>query len=313
VLAFTRLTFAASRASLASSSRGYATQAPGKVTAALVGKLRKLSPAGVLECKAALESANGDIDKALQILIAKGNTSKAKEGRIAAEGRLSVATSRGRGIAIELNSETDFVARSEGFQLLAERISRSLLSSTDLPSPAGGSIELPVDRLLESVLTDDGTTIKSAISSLTYSTGEKIQLQKAYSVQVPGGVVGGYTHHGKLAALVELQVEPNLDPAADIPPELAKTAFNIAVNVVGFPPQFLSKEQVPEEWAREKKSAQPDLNMDKLMEEVVLMEQPLTGSKTSVRQALQLLQQTLSRRLRIAAYHRLELSPLSPK
>ncbi|CDZ38705.1 translation elongation factor Ts [Neorhizobium galegae] len=172
-----------------------------EITAALVKELREKSGAGMMDCKKALTETNGDIEAAIDWLRAKG-ISKAdkKSGRTAAEGLIGIASAGHRAVVIELNSETDFVARNDAFQDLVRGIAGVALT-TD------GSVEAISAANYPASGKPVADTIKDAIATI----GENMTLRRSALLQVEHGVVATYVHNaagdgiGKLGVLVALK------------------------------------------------------------------------------------------------------------
>ncbi|CDN47751.1 translation elongation factor Ts [Neorhizobium galegae] len=172
-----------------------------EITAALVKELREKSGAGMMDCKKALTETNGDIEAAIDWLRAKG-ISKAdkKSGRTAAEGLIGIASAGHKAVVIELNSETDFVARNDAFQDLVRGIA-SVALTTD------GSVEAISTATYPASGKPVADTIKDAIATI----GENMTLRRAALLQVEHGVVATYVHNaagdgiGKLGVLVALK------------------------------------------------------------------------------------------------------------
>jgi elongation factor Ts len=172
-----------------------------EITAALVKELREKSGAGMMDCKKALTETNGDIEAAIDWLRAKG-ISKAdkKSGRTAAEGLIGIASAGHRAVVIELNSETDFVARNDAFQDLVRGIA-SVALTTD------GTVEAISAATYPASGKPVADTIKDAIATI----GENMTLRRSALLQVEHGVVATYVHNaagdgiGKLGVLVALK------------------------------------------------------------------------------------------------------------
>ena len=172
-----------------------------EITAALVKELREKSGAGMMDCKKALSENNGDIEAAIDWLRAKG-IAKAdkKSGRTAAEGLIGIAGAGHKAVVIELNSETDFVARNDAFQDLVRGIA-SVALSTD------GSVEAISAATYPATGKPVADTIKDAIATI----GENMTLRRAAKLEVEHGVVATYIHNaagegiGKLGVLVALK------------------------------------------------------------------------------------------------------------
>ncbi|MDI7864009.1 translation elongation factor Ts [Rhizobiaceae bacterium n13] len=174
-----------------------------EITAALVKELREKSGAGMMDCKKALTENNGDIEAAIDWLRAKG-ISKAdkKSGRTAAEGLIGIAGAGHKAVVVELNSETDFVARNDAFQDLVRGIANVALT-TD------GTVEAVSAATYPASGKPVADTIKDAIATI----GENMTLRRAAKLEVEHGVVATYIHNaagdgiGKLGVLVALKSE----------------------------------------------------------------------------------------------------------
>jgi len=172
-----------------------------EITAALVKELREKSGAGMMDCKKALAENNGDIEAAIDWLRAKG-ISKAdkKSGRTAAEGLVGIASAGHKAVVVELNSETDFVARNDAFQDLVRGIA-SVALSTD------GT----VDAIAAATYPASGKPVADTIKDAIATIGENMTLRRAAKLEVEHGVVATYVHNaagdgiGKLGVLVALK------------------------------------------------------------------------------------------------------------
>lgn len=167
------------------------------VTAALVKELRERTGLGMMECKKALVETDGDIEAAIDNLRKSGQAKAAKKaGRTAAEG-IVIAKISGdgkTGILLEVNSETDFVARDDNFLGFANQVADQVLASK----------ETDIAKLLESDYTAGGDSIETARSALVQKIGENIQVRRAYVLENAEGMVSSYVHGGKIGVLVSL-------------------------------------------------------------------------------------------------------------
>jgi elongation factor Ts len=205
-----------------------------EITAALVKTLRDKSGVGMMDCKRALQETHGDMEAAVDWLRTRGLAKAAKKAdRVATEGAVALATrDEGAGMTgalIELNAETDFVARNEGFQALARKIATVAL---DVP----GDVEA-----LRATALDDGQSVGEAISHLIATIGENMVLRRAARFSVENGAVGAYVH-GALAGAPDLgrigvlvAVEGDGDKTA-----LKDLGRNIALHVAAASPLSLS-------------------------------------------------------------------------
>ena len=170
-----------------------------QITASLVKELREKTGAGMMDCKKALGQTDGDLQKAIDFLREKGLAQAAKKAdRVAAEGLVAVASGGNKAVAIELNSETDFVARNDQFQELAAGIAKAALTT---------------DGEVESVRNADfgGKTVAESVTDAVAKIGENINLRRSAALEVQEGVVASYVHNkvvegaGKIGVLVALK------------------------------------------------------------------------------------------------------------
>ena len=198
------------------------------ITASEVKALRDRTGAGMMECKKALTETNGDLDEAIALLRKKGAASaEKKSGRIAAEGvvELGVNPDRSLAVLVELNCETDFVAKDDSFKSFAREIAGAVMNSR----PA--SVEDAADLELNGV-----QSIEAARQELIAKIGENISVRRVGVVSAADGVVGGYVHgNNRIAVLVEL---------AGGDDELAK---DVAMHVAAVNPAVVSPADMPEE------------------------------------------------------------------
>ncbi|MHA5052826.1 translation elongation factor Ts [Streptomyces sp. SD15] len=200
-------------------------------TAADVKKLRELTGAGMMDCKKALDEADGHVDKAVEALRIKGQKGVAKrEGRSAENGAVVsiIADDNTSGVLVELKCETDFVAKGEKFQAVANQIAEHVVKT----SPAD------LDALLGSEI-EAGKTVQAFVDEANANLGEKIVLDRF--AQFAGVYVSSYMH----------RTMPDLPPQIGVLVELDKAdadlAKGIAQHIAAFSPKYLSKEDVPAE------------------------------------------------------------------
>ena len=218
------------------------------ITAADVMKLRKMTSAGMMDCKKALEEAEGDFDKAIGIIREKGKLVAAKRAdRETSEGAVKARIAGGKGILVALGCETDFVSRNSDFQNLAEAIADVAIANC------------PADiEALKACKMADGYTVEEAVAAQTGKTGEKHTL--AFYTLVEAPFVAEYIHkiNGKLGALVGFNKE--------IPADLAK---GIVVQVESMNPVSISKEDCPKEAIENELSAAIQKTKDELIQKAV--------------------------------------------
>ncbi|HRJ27668.1 MAG TPA: translation elongation factor Ts [Fimbriimonadaceae bacterium] len=201
------------------------------VNAADVKRLREITDAPMMECKAALEEANGDMDRAQEILREKGKAAAAKRAdRATAAGNVFIALSEDRkkvaGIVVE--SETDFVALNETFRSIVQQIGEAVLAH----APAGATTESVLG------LSAGGQTIGEILEGAVGTIRENIKLTDAVVLTSTAGVFSSYVHHDRKAgAIVEIET-----PSAEV-----AAGKNVAMQIVAFPPTYLAKTEVPQD------------------------------------------------------------------
>jgi len=250
-----------------------------EITAALVKELRTKTGAGMMDCKKALAETGGDIEAATDWLRKKGLSQAAKKaGRVAAEGLIGVAVEGTRGALVEVNAETDFVARNDQFQAFVRKVAELALEQGD-----------DVEALKAAAYPDSGRTVGEEVTNLIATIGENMDVRRAVRLEVSAGHVGSYVHNatdeglGKIGVLVALESEA----AADVLEPLAK---HIAMHVAATSPQSLTVDDLdPEAIERERNvlmdqaraSGKPENIIEKMIEgrmrkfyeEVVLLKQ----------------------------------------
>jgi elongation factor Ts len=196
------------------------------VTAQMVKELRERTGAGMMDCKAALQETGGDMEPAVDLLRKRGLAKAAKKaGRVAAEGLIGVAIEGSKGVLVEVNSETDFVARNDLFQGLVKMIANVVLA-------VGTDVEKIKAAKVGSI------TIADAIADTIAKIGENMSLRRASSLSVGTGVIGTYTHNsfdeelGKIGVLVALESPGKLD-------ELKRFGRMVAMHIAASNPQAI--------------------------------------------------------------------------
>ena len=200
-----------------------------EITAALVKQLRETTGAGMMDCKNALTEAGGDIEAAIDVLKTKGLAKAAKKAsRVAAEGVVAVATSADgkTAAAIELNAETDFVARNDGFQALARAIAQAALT-----------VDGDVEALKNAII--DGVTVDAAIAKLVGTVGENMVLRRAARFSVEEGRVANYVHGAVAPDLGRIVVLVAVEGTGD-GGQLKDMGRKIGMHAAAMSPQSLS-------------------------------------------------------------------------
>ncbi|SKA87078.1 elongation factor Ts [Caloramator quimbayensis] len=204
------------------------------ITAKMVSELRERTGAGMMDCKKALTQADGDIEKAIEILREKGLASAAKKaGRIAAEGLIQTYISEDgkNGAVIEVNCETDFVAKNEDFVNLSKNLAKQ----------AALSKASNVDELLEeNYIADSSIPVKDAITALIAKLGENMKLRRFEKFNTENGALVDYIHGGgRIGIMVQLE-GANKEGLLEVGKELA-------LQIAAANPLFINKEDVPED------------------------------------------------------------------
>jgi len=196
------------------------------ITASMVKELRDKTGAGMMDCKAALGESGGDLEAAVDWLRKKGLAKAAKKaGRVAAEGLIGVALTPSKGIVVEVNSETDFVARNDLFQGLVKMIA-------DVALDAGAN----VDKILAARVGD--RTVADAITETIAKVGENMALRRAAALSVGKGIIASYVHNsvadglGRIGVIVALESTGNAD-------EIKAFGRMVAMHVASANPQAI--------------------------------------------------------------------------
>lgn len=282
------------------------------ISASQVKELRELTGAGMMDCKAALAETNGDIEAAVDWLRAKGIAKADKKaGRTAAEGLVGVASKGNKAVVVEVNSETDFVARNDAFQDLVRKVAEAALTTN-------GSSEAVANAKI------DGKTVIEAAKDAVATIGENITFRRSAGLEVSQGVVSTYIHNGVSDGLGKLGVLVAIETAGDAE---AAQAFGrqVAMHVAAINPLALTAEDVdPAAAEREKaifieqarESGKPDNIIEKMIEgrmrkfyeEVVLLSQSFViNPDLTVAAALKEAEKTIGAPAKITGFARVAL------
>ncbi len=284
------------------------------ITAAMVKTLREKTGAGMMDCKKALTETDGDMEAAVDWLRKKGLSAAAKKsGRTAAEGLVAAVVDGNRGALVEVNAETDFVARNETFQDFVRQVARLALE-------AKGDLE----ALKGADFPGTGRNVADELTHLIATIGENMVLRRTGYLEVAEGIVGAYVHSavteglGKIAVLVALE-----SPAAA--DQLAALAKHLAMHIAAMAPQAVDAEGLdPAVIARERAvlveqaraSGKPEHIIEKMVEgrmrkfyqEVVLLEQvSVVDGEKRVREVLKAAEKDLGQPIRVAGFLRFQL------
>jgi elongation factor Ts len=285
-----------------------------EITATLVKDLREKTGAGMMDCKKALAETKGEFEAAVDWLRKKGLSAAAKKSsRVAAEGLVGVATDGKAGAAVEINSETDFVARNEHFQGFVEAVAKIALAKQG-----------DAEKIKSEAVPGSGKPVTDHLTTLVATIGENLQFRRAAYVAVSDGVVSSYIHTaakpgmGRIGVLVALESTGNKD-------QLAALGKQIAMHVAAASPQFLDTASVdPAALEREKAiyrdqaaaaGKTPDIvekmvlgRVRKYYEEVVLLEQNyIMDDKVKIGQVVAKLAKDLGAPVTLKGYIRFAL------
>ena len=234
------------------------------VTAGMVKELREMTGAGMMDCKKALAATDGDMEKAVEFLREKGLAGAAKKaGRIAAEGIVAtaLAADEKKAVVVEVNAETDFVAKNEKFQSYVADVAAQALNTT------AADLE---DFMAEKWAKDETLTVKEALASQIAIIGENMNIRRFAQVEEANGFVASYIHAGgKIGVLVDVET----DVINDAVKEMAR---NVAMQAAALKPMFTSRDEVSAEHIAKEteiltaaaKNEKPDAN-DKIIEGMV--------------------------------------------
>ena len=205
-----------------------------EITASMVKELRERTGAGMMECKKALTENNGDVQAAADWL-RKTGLAKAdkKANRVAAEGRIAMAQAAGKAVLVEINSETDFVAKDANFVAFTEEVAKTALDSGAQDAEA-----------LKAAKMASGTSVDEGRQALVAKVGENVQVRRMARMDSTGNTIGAYVHGGRIGVLVEVKGGNE---------ELAR---GLAMHVAAMNPPYISPAHVPADFvAREKEIA----------------------------------------------------------
>lgn len=250
-----------------------------EITASMVKELREKTGAGMMDCKSALNETGGDMEAAVDWLRTKGLAKAAKKaGRVAAEGLIGVVASGTAGAVVEVNSETDFVARNEQFQKMVSDIASVALET-------GGDF----DKLVATAYPGASKSVKDYVTEMVGSIGENMNVRRAGHISVSDGVVSAYVHSQVVPGLGKIGVLVGLESTGD-KGKLAELGRQIAMHIAATNPLATCTEDLDQAVverernvliAEAKESGRPDNIIEKMVEgrirkfyeEVVLLSQ----------------------------------------
>ncbi len=291
-----------------------------QISAALVKELRDKTGAGMMDCKKALTETGGDVEEAVDWLRKKGVASAAKKaGRVAAEGLVGTFVEGNRGALVEINCETDFVARNEEFQGF-------VASCAKLALDAGGDVE----ALAGMTYPDLSGSVAEKLTNMIATIGENMNLRRTAVVSVDQGAVSAYVHNNVAPGLGKIGVLVGLESGAD-PGRLQSVGRNLAMHIAFAAPQAVDVSSVsPATLERERNvlveqaraSGRPEEIIEKMVEgrlrkfyeEIVLLEQPYSGppstdieAEAKLSKALDKLGKDLGSEVKISGFSRFHL------
>jgi elongation factor Ts len=194
-----------------------------QISAALVKELRERTGSGMMECKRALQEMNGDLEAAIEHLRKTGQAKADKKaGRVAAEGQIVIHADGQTAVMLEINCETDFVAKDDNFAGFADAVAEQILQHN--PADVAALQGLPLS---------DGRTVDEARRDLIAKIGENVQLRRFSIVGTPDGIMNSYSHGGRIGVVVELSGGN------------AELAKDIAMHIAASRPLCISADQVP--------------------------------------------------------------------
>ena len=212
------------------------------VTAAMVKELREMTGAGMMDCKKALAATDGDMDKAVEFLREKGLAGAAKKaGRIAAEGIVDTAITEDgkKAVVVEVNAETDFVAKNAKFQAYVADVTAQALTTT-----AKDMDEFYAEKWAK----DETLTVKEALSSQISIIGENMNIRRFAQVEEQNGFVASYIHAGgKIGVLVDVESDVVND-------DIKEMAKNVAMQAAALKPMYTSRDEVSADFIEHEKA-----------------------------------------------------------
>ena len=211
------------------------------ITAGMVKELRETTGAGMMDCKKALTATEGDMDKAVEFLREKGlATAQKKAGRIAAEGLCKVLVSDDdkKAVVVEVNAETDFVAKNEKFQNYVTEVAQQAMATTSADLDA---------FMAEKWIPDQSKTVAEALAGQIAVIGENMNIRRFEKVEEPDGFVASYTHAGgKIGVLVDVVTNVVND-------DIKEMAKNIGMQIAAMKPQYTNRSEVSEDYINHEK------------------------------------------------------------
>ena len=211
------------------------------ITASMVKELRELTGAGMMDCKKALNETDGDMDKAVEFLREKGlATAQKKAGRVAAEGicKTLVSDDKKKAVIVEVNAETDFVAKNDTFQGYVAQVAEQAMETSAADVEA---------FLAETWKFDTTKTVQEALAGQIAIIGENMNIRRFEQVCEDNGFIGSYTHMGgKIGVLIDVQTDV-------VNEAIEEMARNVAMQVAAIKPMYTSRDEVSQEYIEHEK------------------------------------------------------------
>ena len=211
------------------------------ITAAMVKELREMTGAGMMDCKKALTETDGDMEKAVDYLREKGLAGiEKKAGRIAAEGivRTAVSADAKNAVVVEVNAETDFVAKNEKFQTYVQEVADQLLNS---------DVKDVESFFEEKWALDPSMTVREKLASMISIIGENMNIRRFERLSVDNGLIASYIHGGgKIGVLVKVESDVVND-------DIAEMGKNVCMQAAALKPQFCTNKEVPADFIEKEK------------------------------------------------------------
>jgi elongation factor Ts len=281
------------------------------ITAKMVGDLRAKTGAGMMDCKKALSESNGDVEQAIDLLRKKGLSAAAKKsGRVAAEGMVAAVNQGNCGAVVEVNSETDFVAKNDAFQAFARGVVEVVLTQNPADVDALKGLDFP----------ETGRSVAEELTHQIATIGENMNIRRFARLESDSGVSASYVHGaGKIGVLVQLDTDKPEDS------KVADLARMLAMHVAAANPQYLSRDDVPAEVVEREKdimrakaleSGKPENIVEKIIEgqinkffgEACLLEQVyVIDTDHKVGKVVEALAKEIGGQVTLAAYSRFQL------
>ncbi len=283
-----------------------------EITASMVKELREITSAGMMDCKKALAACDGDMQKAVDFLREKGLAQAAKKSdRIAAEGLTAMAISADgkKGVVVEVNSETDFVAKNEEFKEFVNNVAKIVVDSN----------VKDVEELKTTKYLDQAETVQDVLTAKIAKIGENMNLRRFETIEVSNGAVLGYVHGvGKIAVIIGLESEASFS-------DLEELGKDLAMQVAAMKPKYITKDDVDADYIahereiliaqamnegkpREIVEKMVEGRVQKLLKEVCLVEQAFVkDGDLTVKKVIENVSKQLGKSIQIAAVKRFEV------